>query len=129
MDILKQQKGISAIGGLLLLVLLIVIAIPARKIIPIYINDLKITVALNGLSSDLAAQADMTTPEKIKNDLLKRFELQHMPEITADEVTVTQSYNEYNVKITHQFKEQIWEDKYFTLNIDKSVDIPIILKR
>ena len=51
-----------------------------------------------------------------------------MPEITADEITVTQSYDKYNVRITHQYKEQIMEDKYFTLNIDKSVDMPIILK-
>jgi hypothetical protein len=129
MYILKQQKGMSAVGWLLLLVLLVVLVIPGRKIIPIYINYLKITVALNGLSSDLTAQADMTTSEKIKNDLLKRFELQHMPEITSDEVTVTPSYKKFNVRVTHQYKEQIWEDKYFIFNIDKSVDMPIILKR
>ena len=128
MRILNQQKGMSAIGWLLLLALIIIIAIPGKKIIPIYINYLKITVALNSLSSDLAAQADMTSSEKIKNDLLKRFKLQQMPEITADEITVTQSYDKYNVRITHQYKEQIMEDKYFTLNIDKSVDMPIILK-
>ena len=69
MRILNQQKGMSAIGWLLLLALIIIIAIPGKKIIPIYINYLKITVALNSLSSDLAAQADMTSSEKIKNDL------------------------------------------------------------
>jgi hypothetical protein len=128
MHILKQQKGMSAVGWLLLLMLIIVIAIPGMKIIPIYINYLKITVALNGISSDFAVQADMITSEKIKNDLLKRFELQHMPEITADEITVTQLYDKYNVRIAHQYKEQIIEDKSFTLNIDKSVDVPIVLK-
>jgi hypothetical protein len=128
MFILKQQKGMSAVGWLLLLALIIVIVIPGRKIIPIYINDLKITIALNNLSSDLGAQAGMTSPEKIKSDLLKRFELQHMPEITADEITVTQSLNNYHVRITHQYREKIIEDKYFTLSIDKSVDMPIIIK-
>jgi hypothetical protein len=125
---LKQQKGMTAIGWLLTIGLIIAFSIPAMKIIPIYFSDIKVHNALKKLESDLAAQANIITAEKIKKDLLHRFELQNMPEITPDEVMVTQTNDEFIVRITHQYKERIIKDKYFIFNIDKSVTVPIMIK-
>ena len=125
---LKQQKGMTAIGWLLTIGVIIAVSIPAMKIIPIYLSDIKVHNALKKLESDMAAQAHIITAEKIKKDLLHRFELQNMPEITPDEITVIQTDDAFKVRITHQYKERIIKDKYFTFSIDKSVEIPIIIK-
>lgn len=125
---LKQQKGMTAIGWLLTIGFIIAVSMPAMKIIPIYLSDIKVHNALKKLESDLAAQANIITAEKIKKDLLHRFELQNMPEITPDEVMVTQTNDEFKVRITHQYKERIIKDKYFIFNIDKSVTVPIMIK-
>jgi hypothetical protein len=129
MNTLKKQNGMSGIGWLLL-VLIIIISVPGIKIINVYIKDMKINAEINKLGGDLLKlQINLKiTPEKIKSDLLDRFALKGMPEITADEITVTESDVNYNVRIQHQFKEQIIMDKYFILNVDRAVDIPIIIK-
>lgn len=129
MAISQKQNGMSAIGWVLFIGLIAAVSIPGMKIIPIYLNDMKIHNALNKLESDLASQVSFTTPEKIKSDLLTRFALQQMPEITPDEIMITQADDKYTVRITHQYRERIIQDKYFTLNVDKSVDITSIVMK
>lgn len=126
MRILKKQNGMSMIGWLITIGLIIAVSIPGIKIIPIYIHSLKINQSLKNLKSDLNIQANIANPEKIKIFLLDSLKLQQMPEITPDEITVTQLDDKYIVRITHQYQERIIQDRYFTLNIDKSVDIPSI---
>ena len=125
---LRQQNGMTAVGWLLTVGLIIAASIPAMKIIPIYLSDVKVHNALKKLEMDLTSQAGIMTAAKIKQGLLHRFELQNMPEITPDEIMVTQTADAFKVRITHQYSERIIKDKYFTFKIDKSVEIPIIIK-
>jgi len=118
----------STIGWILLIGFIIVASIVGMKIIPIYLNDLKIQNALNNMKSDIAAQTKLTNPVKIKQGLLGRFKIQQMPEITPDEITVTQLRDKFTIKITHQYKEHLFKERYFTLNIDKTVEVPIIIQ-
>ena len=128
MIILRKQDGMSTIGWILLIGFIIVASIVGMKIIPIYLNDLKIQNALNNMKSDIAAQTKLTNPVKIKQGLLGRFKIQQMPEITPDEITVTQLRDKFTIKITHQYKEHLFKERYFTLNIDKTVEVPIIIQ-
>jgi len=105
MAISKKQDGMSTIGWILLIGFIIAVSIPGMKIMPIYINDLKIHNALNKMKSYTAVQTNLTNPAKIKKDLLDRFELQQMPEITPDEIIVTKSQDKFTIRITHQYKE------------------------
>ena len=130
MSILKKQNGMSLIGWLITIGLIIFVSIPAIKIIPIYIKDMKIHGEMNKLGDDIvnSQEAIKITPEKIKSYLLNRFALKGITEITADEIIITESEFNFNVRIQHQFKERIIKDKYFILNSDRTVNIPIITK-
>ena len=63
----KQQQGMTAISWLLLLVWIITISLPTIKIVPMYINSLKISYALKMIESELFAKGKTITPEEIKN--------------------------------------------------------------
>ncbi|MBN1363669.1 MAG: DUF4845 domain-containing protein [Syntrophaceae bacterium] len=123
---LKKQNGMTAMGWILLLIFIIIIAIPSMKIIPMYINSLKITNSLNNLASDLIAQGKNSTPENIKKNLLERFEVKKISGITANEIIVTRTDIAFTVRVQHQYKERILNYRDYTLNVDESVDIPII---
>ena len=126
MRILKQQHGMTAIGWLLLLVLIITISLPAIKIVPIYIDSLKISHTLKNIEADLYLKGRKTTPEEVKKMLVTSFKNQDLPEITIDEITITQENNKYNVRVQHQFKEQMWSNLYILLISDESVYMPVL---
>ncbi len=130
MNILKKQNGMSWVGWLITIALIIAVAIPSIKIIPIYIKDMKIHSEMNKLGDDILKKQDSlrVTPQTIQEHLLERLTLKGVTEITADDIMITESEYNFNVRVQHEFKERIISDKYFTLNSDRTVNIPIITK-
>lgn len=130
MNILKKQNGMSLVGWLITIALIIVVAIPSIKIIPIYIKDMKIHSEMNKLGDDILKKQDSlrVTPQTIQAHLLERLTLKGVTEITADDIIITESEYNFNVRVQYEFKERIINDKYFTLNSDRIVNIPIITK-
>jgi hypothetical protein len=130
MRILKEQSGKSNIGWLILLLVIFVITVPGVKIVPIYIKDMKINDTLKKLeTSVLKAQAESgITAGKIKVDLLNRLLAENVPDITEEDVTVTETSDKYIVRVQHQFIEKIIANKYYTYNFDKTIEIPLVIK-
>jgi hypothetical protein len=129
MHILKKQDGMSMIGWLITIILIVVIVIPAMKITSVYIKDIKIHSEMDKLGDDILKQDNLKiTPEKIRSHLLERFANRGITEISPDEILVTESEVNFNVRVEHEFKARIISDKYFTLNSYRTVNIPIINK-
>ena len=118
MHILRKQNGMTAVGWIFLLIILIA-AIPAIKIIPVYYKYYQINSALEDFKSDVYFHISAKNPENIKTELLNLFG-KEVPEITSDDITITEAGDKYNIRIQHQFREKIMNDWYFTLNFDKS---------
>jgi hypothetical protein len=123
MHILRNQNGMSMVSWILLLGLVIVISIPAVKIIHIYIKSSHIASTLKSIKSDTLFLNNAKNPESIKTKLLNSLAIVNVPEVTPDEITVTNA-NKYIVRIKHSYREKILNDWYFTLDADESVDIP-----
>jgi hypothetical protein len=130
MRILKNQSGKSTVGWLIVLGVIFVIVVPGVKIVPVYLKDMKINDTLKKLETDvLKAQAESTiTPDKIKIDLLNRLLAQDIPEITDDEITITETSDKYIVQVQHLFREKIVGNTYYTRNFDKTIEIPLVIK-
>jgi len=130
MHMIKRESGMSLIGGLITVALIIVVTTLAIKIIPVYIKDMNIHAEMNKLGDDIlkSQETSRITPETIKSHLLNRFALKGVTEITSDEIVVTESEVNFNVRVQHEFKARIIQDKYFTLNSNRTVNIPIITK-
>ena len=125
MNILRKQNGKIKIIWILLLGLIIFISIPAIKIVSIYINYNCIISVMKNLKSDSFFQLYAINSDNIKAELLNRFELEKVPEVTADEITVTETGDRFDVRVTHHYEEKIIMDKYFVLDVDESTYIPI----
>lgn len=91
---------------------------------------MKIHSEMNKLGDDILKKQDSlrVTPQTIQAHLLERLILKGVTEITADDIMITESEYNFNVRVQHEFKERIISDKYFTLNSDRTVNIPIITK-
>lgn len=130
MRILRNQNGRSIVGWLVVLLVIAIIAVPGVKVASVYLKDAKINDTLKKLETDvLKAQAESTiTAEKIKIDLLNRLLAENIPEITEEDVTVTETSDKYIVQVQHLFAEKIIGDKYYTYNFDKTIEIPLVIK-
>ncbi|MBN1366203.1 MAG: hypothetical protein JW976_15475 [Syntrophaceae bacterium] len=123
---LKKQGGLAKIIWILLLGLIIVFSVPAIKIVSVHINARRIASVMKNLEDDAFFRVyALSGAENIKKELLLRFDLEGVPEVTSDEITVTEADDVFDVRVTHHYEVKIIMDKYFTLDIDESGYVPI----
>ena len=123
--IFRKQNGMSMVSWLLLLVLVIAISIPATKIAQIYINSLHISAALKDIKLNKLFKLNVNDPKNIKTKLLRSLAILNVREVTPDEITVTNVDDKCIVRIQHHYQERILYDRYFTLDVDESVELPV----
>ena len=129
MNILKKSQGMAVIGWLLFLALFISVLIIAIQIAKIYVNSYRITNTLNLFKTEMSIRTNVLNPDVIKEELLTRFKSDNIPEITADEITVTEVDKTYYIKIKHQLKEPVLKNLYLMQVVDESVNMPIIYQK
>jgi hypothetical protein len=122
--IFKKQNGMSMVSWLLLLILVIAISIPATKIAQMYINSFHISSALKDIKLNKLFQLNVNDPKKIKKRLLRSLAVLGVTEVTPDEITVTNADGKCIVRIQHHYKQKILFDRYFTMDVDESVELP-----
>ena len=125
MNILRKQDGIGMISGIILLAFIISILLIGIKIAKLYVDCDRMTNDLKQFKIDTLMQTKVFNSEDVKNELLKRLHLQNMPEITADEINVTQVDKNYKIVIKHQFKEEIAENLYIMRVVNEEFYMPV----
>ena len=121
----KYQGGMTAVGWILLLALIITVSLPVMKIIPMYLNTLKITYAMKDLKSKISERGATIAPDEIKSLLLTLLDNKNLPEITADEIKVSQDIQGYQVHIEHEYKKKLAGHWYIVLMVDESFDLSL----
>lgn len=123
MQRLEKQRGMTGIGWLLVLLIILVTALIFIKLVPMYMDNFKVTSALESLKTDQQARGKQ--PHEIKKLLLNRFNIDMLPQVAAEDITVTRQENTYNVRVETQFKENMFGGLYVVLLVDEAVEIPL----
>jgi hypothetical protein len=114
------QSGITAIGFLLLAVLVGVVGLAGLKLTPMYIKNMALSRMLTDLPSQLRGEA--VTPVTIRTAMNKRLEIETM-ELPTDSIKITPSRNGYNVHITYENRAPYAGGIYLLLEFDRQVEI------
>jgi Tfp pilus assembly protein PilE len=116
----SRQRGITFLGLLILAALVGVIGLAAIKIVPMYISNLRLSKALEGISEDLNGKE--VTAQSIQYALYKRFSVDDV-NLPKDAIKVTQSKNGYSVRIQYENRAPYMGDLWLLIVFDKQVEI------
>ncbi len=95
-----RQNGMTAIGLMILLGIIAIIALTAVKIIPIYIENFAIQSVLTSLQSDL--DIDPKSKAAIWESLKKRLYINEVRLIKREHVTMSRKNNKTTVTIEYE---------------------------
>jgi Domain of unknown function (DUF4845) len=115
-----RQRGITFLSLVFLAVLVGVVGLAAIKIVPMYISDMRLAKALEGISEDLSGKE--VTAQSIQYALAKRFSVDDV-ELPKDAVKVAQSKNGYSVRIQYENRAPYMGDLWLMIVFDKQVEI------
>jgi hypothetical protein len=116
----SRQHGITFLGLLILALLVGVVGLAGIKIIPMYIMDLKLSKALEGVSDDLNGKE--VSPQSIQYALAKRFSVEDV-DLPKDSIKVAPSKNGFAVRIQYENRAPYMGDVWLMIVFDKTVEI------
>jgi hypothetical protein len=83
---LRHQRGITLIGGLLIAVIIAVMGFAVIRLLPVYLEYQKVVSALTQLESVYSAGG--ATEEDIRNTLQRRFDVEDVSSLAVRDITI-----------------------------------------
>jgi len=116
----SRQRGITFIGLLILAVLVGVVGLAGIKLVPMYIMDMKLGKALDGLSEELNGKE--VNAQSIQYALYKKFSVEDI-NLPKDSIKVAPSKNGFSVRIQWENRTPYMGDVWLMIVFDKQVEI------
>lgn len=101
----KNQKGLSTLGMLGVVILVVGGLLLATKLVPLYIDDYSIAKALSGLQSE--RELYEMSKQQIKERLRRKLTADYTHELKDDEVTVTKNRGELVIDVLYEVRTPI----------------------
>ena len=86
---LARQRGVTAIGWLILLIPIGIIIYACIRLLPIYMNYMEVARSLNELKSEYATGG--ATPDGIRSSLQKRFDVEGLDFPAVKDIGITRN--------------------------------------
>lgn len=117
----KRQRGISVIGGLLMLIVVCFVALVVIRIVPIYVSYFTVKSVLEDLQRDPASR-QMSVPE-LYSTLQKRFDIGYVSVINFKQVKIRQQGRERTLSLAYEDRRTLIGN----LDVVASFDINVVL--
>ena len=115
-----SQAGITALGFLILAMLVGVVGFAVIKVTPMYIKNMRMDTILEDVRRDLSGNA--ATPQSIRYELAKRFSVEDV-NLDADALKITQSKNGYTLSVQYDERASYIANMYLVVAYAKQVEI------
>ena len=115
-----SQAGITALGLLILALLVGVVGLAALKVTPMYLKNMRMTRILNDVKEELSGQA--ATAQGIRNELFRRFSVEDV-NLGNDEIKIAQSKNGFSLRVQYENRAPYLADIYLVIAYDQQVEI------
>ena len=114
----RKQGGLTLIGFVLMLALLIFVAYLGMRIVPIYINYYSVVRAMDGMAETPGLSRQ--SPMRIRDALYDRLYVSYMDDLTDKNVKIIRS-NGVNVRVVYSIRESIIGNLDIIVSFDRSV--------
>lgn len=116
-----QQKGMTFIGLLLTLAIVGIIVFAALRLVPIYLEYMKVVTVLDGVSADLSGSN--ATLSDIRKSLDSRLYIEGVKAVTTGDVKVVKAEFGYRMTLAYEQTAPYIANVSFLVSFNKSVEV------
>ena len=121
MHSLNRQKGMTAIGWLIVLALIGFFVLLALRMVPAYMEDYKVVSTLESLEEE-TGWTDVS-PQAIRRLLERRFDISYVQSITPRQVSIKPVGAYYNVSAKYSAREHLVGNVSVVMEFHKQVKV------
>ena len=116
-----RQRGVTAIGWLILLIPFAIIIYAGIRLTPVYLNYMKVSRSLSELSDEYRGGG--ATPDAIRSSLNKRFDIESIDYPSVKDVNITRSGAGWQVEAAYYDQVPLFAHISLQVAFDKSVTV------
>ena len=114
----NRQRGVTALGWLFLLTPLAIVVYAGVRLLPVYLNYMKVVRALDLVASDASGHSDVSS---IRNTIDKHFEIDMVDFPTSKDIKVTRSGAGFEVEAAYDDEAPLFGNISLHVVFDKTV--------
>jgi len=115
-----SQAGVTALGLLILALLVGVVGLAVLKVTPMYIKNMRMTTILEDIQREMSGGG--ATPQTIRNEMARRFSVEDI-NLGSDGFKITQSPKGFSLRVQYETRAPYVADVYLLVAYDKQVEI------
>jgi len=115
-----SQAGVTALGLLILALLVGVVGLAVLKVTPMYLKNMRMTTIMNDIQTELSGNG--ATPQTIRNELARRFSVEDI-NLDVSGLKIAQSPKGYTLRVQYEERASYVADIYLLIAYDKQVEI------
>jgi len=113
-----RQRGVTFIGWIVLLTPLAIVGYAGVRLLPVYLNYMKVVRALNLVASDAGGNSD---PRSIRTTIDKHFEIDMVDYPTSKDIKVTRNGGGWDVEAAYDDEAPLFANISLHVVFDKTV--------
>jgi hypothetical protein len=114
-----RERGVTFLGWLIILVPVALLLYAAMRLVPVYLEYMKIARTLEQLTSE--SVGDGSDPRSLRYSIEKRFDVEDVHVITADDIKITKEGGGYKVQASYEATAPYVSNVYLLVVFDKVV--------
>ena len=114
----NRQQGVTLLGWLFLLAPMALVVYAAIRLMPVYLNYMKVVRALDLVAADVSGRGD---PNSIRTTIDKHFEIDMVEYPTAKDIKVTRNGAGWDVRAAYDDEAPLFANISLHVVFDKTV--------
>ena len=116
-----DERGLTLISWILVLAVAFLFGLAALRLVPVYLEYLKITSSLSSVQNEFNGQT--ATVNDLRTALSKRFDIEDVHVITKQDVKIDRAAGGYMLRAKYEHRTPFVANIGFIVTFDKSVQI------
>jgi hypothetical protein len=116
-----RQRGVTAIGWLILLIPFAIIIYAGIRLTPVYLNYMGVARSLNELTTEYASGG--ATPDAIRSSLQKRFDVEGIDYPAVKDINVTRAGQGWTVEAAYYDQAPLFAHITLQVQFDKTITL------
>jgi hypothetical protein len=119
----SEQRGMTVIGMLLLLIVIAFAALIAMKVVPMYINYYTIKSTIESIRKE--PQLAQMSPANIQSSLSKRFDIGYVDTIKASDLKIKNDPSGQGrvLELVYEDERELFYGLYVVLKVDETLPL------
>lgn len=119
---INKQKGMTAIGWVLVFLLIAIATLVTLKLLPVYLDSFSVQKSLESLKNE--HNIGKKLPHEIKNMLLKRLDINMVDDVTKDDIYIDKSRGNMTIEVDYEVRKNMVGNLDVVATFNYSIEVP-----